>query len=348
MEISDHQLCDMYDFKTNVSVITNIYDCHTDFHDSHERYVNTKKKIFMNHSYDDTAIINMDNSEVMNMTSDIDSSKEYFSKSNKCDCYYYDGFIYYKDEKIIDTSKIILKGEHNYENIMCSILATKVYGVSNEIIEEVVNNFGGVEHRLEYVGNINGRLVYNDSKSTNVESTKIALNSFNGPTILLLGGTDRGHSFDELEEYMKNTKLVVCYGETKNRINDFCNRIGIECIICDNLVEATDTAYNNSVEGDIILLSPACASWDQFPDFEVRGKLFKDTMLGYNKKLFLELVEKHSANQVVLKTIIEYLNEHPVHIPRITGDHKLKSEKALYDDMNFITKITELIKSIKT
>lgn len=288
MEISDHQLCDMYDFKTNVSVITNIYECHTDFHDSHERYVNTKKKIFMNHSIDDVAIINKDNSEVMDMTSDIESNKKYFSKEEKTDCYYKDNFIYYKGEKIIDTSKIILKGEHNYENIMCAILACKAYDVSNEIIEEVVSSFGGVEHRLEYVGNINGREVYNDSKSTNVESTKIALSSFNKPTILLLGGTDRGHSFDELKDYMKNVKMVVCYGETKDRINDFCKRINIKCIVCDNLEEATNIAYDNSIEGDVILLSPACASWDQFPDFEVRGRLFKDTILKCKKKLFLE------------------------------------------------------------
>lgn len=288
MEISDHQLCDMYDFKTNVSVITNIYDCHTDFHDSHERYVNTKKKIFMNHSNEDIAIINKNNKEVLSITEDIISTKEYFSKDSKSDCYLEGGIIYYKDEKIIDTNNIILKGEHNYENIMCAILATKVYGVSNEIIEEVVNNFGGVEHRLEFVGNINGRLVYNDSKSTNVESTKIALSSFNKPTILLLGGTDRGHSFDELEKYTKNTKLVVCYGETKNRIKDFCDRIGIECIICENLEEATSIAYDNSQQGDVILLSPACASWDQFPDFEVRGRLFKDCITKYKKKLFLE------------------------------------------------------------
>ena len=288
MEISDHQLCDMYDFKTDVSVITNIYDCHTDFHDSHDRYVQIKKKIFMNHSNDDIAVINSDNSEVMAITDDITSSKQYFSKSKKSDCYYEGGFIYYKNDKLIDTSKIILSGEHNYENIMCAILATKVFGVSDEIIREVVSGFGGVEHRLEYVGNINGRLVYNDSKSTNVESTKIALNSFNKSTILLLGGTDRGHSFDELVSFMKNVKLVVCYGETKYRIDDFCKNNSFNCIVCDNLEEATNTAYDNSLEGDVILLSPACASWDQFPDFEVRGKLFKDTILKFNKKFFLE------------------------------------------------------------
>ena len=183
MEISDHQLCDMYDFKTNVSVMTNIYECHTDFHDSHERYVNTKKKIFNNHTKNDIAIINKDNNEEVELTSDIVSNKEYFSCNQKCDCYYKDGYIYYNNEKYIDTSKIVLKGIHNYQNIMCAVLATKVYNVSDDIIKDVVSTFGGVEHRLEYVGNINGREVYNDSKSTNTESTVIALNSFDKDTI---------------------------------------------------------------------------------------------------------------------------------------------------------------------
>ena len=288
MEISDHQLCDMYDFKTNTSVITNIYDCHTDFHDSHEKYVMIKKKIFNNHTKDDTAIINMDNKEVMDITKDIISSKLYFSCEKETNIYYKDGFIYLDGEKYLDTSKIILKGLHNYQNIMCAILCAKKYNVSDNIIIDVVSTFGGVEHRLEYVGNINGREVYNDSKSTNTESTVIALNSFDKPTILIMGGLDRGHSFEELKIPMRHTKLVVAYGETKNRIKDFCDGINIKCIICDDLVSATGIAYNNSSEGDVILLSPACASWDQFPDFETRGRLFKETILKYKNGLFIE------------------------------------------------------------
>ena len=288
MEISDHQLCDMYDFKTNTSVITNIYDCHTDFHDSHEKYVMIKKKIFNNHTKDDTAIINMDNKEVMDITKDISSSKLYFSCEKETNIYYKDGFIYLDGKKYLDTSKIILKGLHNYQNIMCAILCAKKYNVSDNIIIDVVSTFSGVEHRLEYVGNINGREVYNDSKSTNTESTVIALNSFDKPTILIMGGLDRGHSFEELKISMRHTKLVVAYGETKNRIKDFCDGINIKCIICDDLVSASGIAYNNSSEGDVILLSPACASWDQFPDFETRGRLFKETILKYKNGLFIE------------------------------------------------------------
>ena len=285
MEISDHQLCDMYEFKTNVSVMTNIYDCHADFHDGHDKYVQTKKKIFMNHGKDDVNIINKDNKEEMAITRDISGVNYYF---NGKDAYFKDGYIYYNDKKIIDTNRIILKGKHNYENIMCAILATKKYGVSDKIIQDVVSNFGGVEHRLEYVGNINGRDVYNDSKSTNTESTVIALNSFDRPTVLIMGGLDRGHSFDALTKPMSHTKLVVAYGETKNRIKEFCDKINIKCIVCDDLVTATELAYNNSKIGDIILLSPACASWDQFPDFETRGKLFKNTILKYKNGLFIE------------------------------------------------------------
>ena len=103
-----------------------------------------------------------------------------------------------------------------------------------------------------------------------------------------MGGTDRGHSFDELKDYMKNTKLVVCYGESKDRINDFCISNKIKCIVTDNLENATNISYDNSLEGDVILLSPACASWDQFPDFEVRGKMFKEFILKKDKNLFLD------------------------------------------------------------
>ncbi len=287
LEISDHQLCDMYDFKTYISVMTNIYECHTDFHDSHEKYKQVKKKIFMHHTRNNIAIINNDNVEEMELTSDIGSTKYYFSKKNRTDCYYNEGYIYYNGEKYIDTNKIILKGEHNYENIMCAILACKKCGVSDKIIKDVISNFGGVEHRLEYVGNINGREVYNDSKSTNVESTKIALGSFTSPVILLMGGTDRGHSFEELKEYMKNVKLVISYGETKKRIEDFCYSNSIKCKVTDDLVSAVKIAYDNSLKGDIILLSPACASWDQFSSFEERGKLFKEEILKY-KGFFLE------------------------------------------------------------
>ena len=278
MEISDHQLCDMYNFKTNVSVLTNIYEVHTDFHDSHEKYVRTKKKIFNNHTEKDIAIINLDNKEAVDISKDINSTKYYFSKESKQNVYLENDAIYYRDNKVIDCSEIKLKGLHNYENIMAAISAVKVYGVDNESICKVLRTFGGVEHRIEYVTTIDGVSYYNDSKATNCESTKIALKSFNQPTLLILGGLDRGHSFDDLTPCMENVTYVACYGETKARIKEYCDRIGKDCGVFDNLVSATTACYEKAVNGDVILLSPACASWDQYKAFEDRGNEFKDTV----------------------------------------------------------------------
>ena len=161
---------------------------------------------------------------------------------------------------------------------MCALLVAKEFNVSNDVIMKVLTTFNGVEHRIEFVKNVNGRSFYNDSKATNVKSTQIALNAFKNPTILLLGGLDRGHSFDGLKDYLVNTKVIVCYGETKERIKKFADSIGIMCYVVDNLVEATNKAYEVSNEGDTILLSPACASWDQFESFEIRGNLFKEVV----------------------------------------------------------------------
>ena len=281
MEISDHQLCDMYDFKTNVSLLNNIFEVHTDFHDSHEKYKMTKKKIFNNHTKDDIAIINYDNEEAMEVSKDIPSTKYYFSKNSKQNVYLLDDAIYYRDEKVIDCKDIKLKGVHNYENIMGVISVVKLYDVDNKYIFKVLNTFSGVEHRIEYVDTIDGVMYYNDSKATNCESTKIALRSFNEPTLLILGGLDRGHSFDDLTDDMKNVKYVACYGETKERIKDYCNRINVECGVFNNLIEATNSCHEKAVSGDVVLLSPACASWDQYKAFEDRGNEFKNTVNNY-------------------------------------------------------------------
>lgn len=275
MEISDHQLCDMYKFKTNVSVLTNIFDVHTDFHDSHERYVMTKKKIFNNHTKDDIAIINYDNKEAVDISKDINSTKYYFSKNSKQNVYLKDNAIYYHDDKVIDCNDIKLKGMHNYENIMAAISAVKVYNVDNESICKVLKTFGGVEHRIEYVDTIDGVDYYNDSKATNCESTKIALKSFKQPTLLILGGLDRGHSFEDLTLCMNNVTYVACYGETKTRIKEYCDKIGKDCGIFDNLEKATLSCFEKAQKGDVVLLSPACASWDQYKKFEDRGDEFK-------------------------------------------------------------------------
>ncbi len=278
LEISAQQLHDCYDFNPNVSILTNLTPVHIDFFGSYENYINHKLKIFMNHTSNNIAVLNKSNKDEFEATKNIKSKKVYFSSIEEADACIRDNAIYYNGEKIIDIKDIKVKGKHNYENIMCAIIATKVLGITNEQIKEVLSTFTGVEHRIEFVKNINNRSFYNDSKATNVKSTEIALNSFDTPTILLLGGLDRGHSFEDLSDDLSHVKYIICYGETKNRIKDFADSKGIDCKVVDTLKDATLLAYELSSEGDTILLSPACASWDQFPDFETRGKLFKEVI----------------------------------------------------------------------
>lgn len=275
LEISDHQLCDMYDFKTNVSVLTNITPTHLDFHKSYEVYQMTKKKIFNNHTSDDLAVINKDDEVSMKITDDIKSTKVYYGHDKTNLAYYDEEEIYYDGKLVIKLDDIILKGKHNYQNIMGAIIAVKKYGVTDEVIQKVLKEFKGVEHRLEYVDTINGVTYYNDSKATNCVSTITALNSFDKPIILLLGGYDRGHSFHDLDDSMKNVKCVVCFGETKNRIEEFCNDLNIKCYKNDTLKEAMNVVKDICTPGDVVLLSPACASWDQYDRFEDRGDEFK-------------------------------------------------------------------------
>lgn len=277
LEISDHQLCDMYSFKTNVSALLNISETHTDFHGTHEVYVNMKKRIFNNHTFSDLAVLNLDNEEVKEIDG-INSNKLFFSSKEKVDCYLENNIIYYKNEEVLKLSDIKIKGIHNYENIMAAILIVKQYGVNNNIIKEYLADFRGVEHRIEYVRTINGRLFYNDSKSTNNVATMTALSSFNTPIILLMGGLDRGISFDEIGSYLDNVKLIVGYGETKDKVVEFASKFNISSIKVNNLNEAIINAYDNSGEGDTILLSPACASWDQYNTFEERGNEFKNVV----------------------------------------------------------------------
>ena len=276
MEISDHQLVDMYKFHPSIAVLTNLSQVHLDFHgNSYDNYKNTKKKLFLNMNEEDVAFLNYNNSDVVELTKDLKTNKKYFSTNTKTDCYLKDNKIYFEDELIINTNDILVKGLHNYENIMCAIMVAKTLKINNEVIIKVLKEFNGVEHRLEFVRNLNNRLFYNDSKSTNNESTITALKSFDKPTILLLGGLDRNIPFDALTPYMTYVKEVICYGETKNKLKEYCDSINKKCIVLDNLLESTKKAYEISNEGDVILLSPACASWDQYKTFEERGEEFK-------------------------------------------------------------------------
>ena len=167
---------------------------------------------------------------------------------------------------------------HNYENIMAAIMVAKRFNIKNESIINILKEFKGVEHRIEYVDTINNRKFYNDSKSTNNKATITALSSFNEPTILLMGGLDRGIPFDDIAPYLTNVKLIVAFGETKEKVEEFATKNNIECHIYDDMKSCIIDAYQNSSEGDVILLSPACASWDQYKCFEDRGNEFKEVV----------------------------------------------------------------------
>ena len=275
VEISSHQLANLDKFKVDVAVLTNLCPVHLDHFGNFENYVNTKLRIFNHQNSNDSAILNKSDELVFNKTLNLNSKKLYFSSNVEADISVENDAIVYMGEKIVELSDIRVKGMHNYENIMAAILVCKLFNVSNSVIKEVLNNFAGVEHRLEFVAKVNGRQFYNDSKATNTNSTITALKSFEGNVILLLGGLDRGHSFEPLKPYLTHVKHIVCFGQTKDRIKDFCLKNNIDVTVVDNIEQACKTAYNISALGDTILLSPACASWDQYEHFEQRGDDFK-------------------------------------------------------------------------
>ena len=277
METSCQQLENLTKFNPDIAVMTNLSPAHIDFLKSYENYKRVKAKIFQNHTSKNIAILNFENEDVMEIAKNIKSTVKYFSSKKEINgCYLKDDAIYYYDEKIIDLSDIQLIGVHNYENIMAAIMVVKELGVKNESIIKVLKEFKGVEHRIEYVRELNGVKFYNDSKATNIKATQIALSSFKTPVIILLGGLDRGHDFFELKDYMKYVKHVVALGECRNRVEEFAKELGIPCTNVETMKEAVPAAVKVAEKGDTVLLSPASASWDQYKKFEDRGDEFKE------------------------------------------------------------------------
>lgn len=277
MEISCQQLENTNKFNPDVAVMTNIVEAHIDFMKTFEHYKYVKSKLLSNQTESNIAILNKESKDLLDATKDAKSNKKYFSSKEEIEgSYIKDNAIYYYDEKIIDISDIKLRGVHNLENIMAAIMAVKEFGCSNEAIVKVLKTFTGVEHRLEYVDNINGRLFYNDTEATNIKSTQIALDAFYEPTIIILGGLERGQNFNDLAPHSKNIKAIIAMGQCKDRVKEFAESINKPVYICDYITDATEKAYEISSEGDVILLSPGSASWDQYKECEERGTLFKE------------------------------------------------------------------------
>ena len=272
LEISDHQLYDCVDFKPNIAVLTNLCPTHLDFHDNYGNYINVKKKIFKNQNLNDIAIINYGNEDSLKITNDIRPKKLYFNGVN---AHIVNDFIFVNGKPIININNIKIKGYHNYENIMACLLVINEFGLNNKIIEEYYANFKGVEHRLEYVDTINGVAYYNDSKATNPTSTYIAINSFKDNIHLILGGFERKQDFNELNDVINKVKMIYAIGETEDRVYEYAISKHIPCTKCATLNNAMEKIYNNVKEKDVVLLSPASASWDQYKKFEDRGSEFK-------------------------------------------------------------------------
>jgi len=276
-ELSSFQLMGIESFRPKISLITNIFEAHLDYHGTKDEYIKAKANIFKNQTENDFAVVNFDDENVMAMASQIRAKIIPFSttKIMQDGAYVQNGYVYFKEKKVIEIEKIVLPGKHNLENILAAVAISKLLDVENDAIEKVLTTFTGVEHRLQFVTEINKRKFYNDSKATNILATQKAISSFQKPVILIAGGLDRGNGFDDLIPYFKNVKKMVTYGQTAEKLIESAEKAGMkEVKSVDNVEDAVNEAFAHSEVGDIILLSPACASWDQFKTFEERGNKF--------------------------------------------------------------------------
>ena len=277
MEISCQQLENLKQFNPCVGVMTNLSPAHIDFFKSYENYKKVKAKLFANQTNKDVAIFNLENDDSLDVCKNIKSTVKYFSSAKEISgCYCDNEAIYYYGEKVIDLKDILIVGKHNIENCMASIMIVKEFDVENNVIKKVISDFKGVEHRLEFAGEVKGVKYYNDTEATNIKCTQIALSSFKNPIVLILGGLERGQNFNDLTPYMKNVKTIIAIGQCRNRILEYGSEVGIPTYSFEFLKEGFEKCVEVAKSGEVVLLSPASASWDQYKECEVRGCEFKN------------------------------------------------------------------------
>lgn len=280
-ELSSFQLHEIDTYRSKISIILNITQDHLDWHKDYGDYINSKLNIIKNQREDDYFIKNHDDPLLKNVESkginlEI-STKEKVANG----MYYKDGSIYLvedgKKSHYIDTDKLQIVGVHNFENTMASILSLRAFGLSDKSIKENIVKFKAISHRLQFVKEIEGVKFYNDSKATNVDSTVKALSGFKENVILIAGGYDKKVDYmPMIKAYKGKDKFMVVIGETKDQIKSLCDKENIICYKANTLKEAMDIIKGKMEKGDIVLLSPASASWGMYRGFEERGNEFID------------------------------------------------------------------------
>ena len=284
-EISSFQLETIKKFKPNISAILNISPDHLDRHYTIDNYTNIKSKIISSQTEDDTCILNYDDSRLRKLEDNLKCKIIYFSSSSELESGIYlnnnNNIIYRsKNNKEIICSIYDLKifGKHNYENVMAAVGISIAANVPLDHIRNGIKGFKGVEHRIEYVNTIKGVKYYNDSKGTNPDASMRAIESMQSPTLLIAGGYDKDSNYDEwIQSFGDKVKALVLLGQTKDKIAKAARDNGFNNIfIVDTLEDAVTTSANMAEDGDSVLLSPACASWGMFSDYEERGDLFKE------------------------------------------------------------------------
>ena len=277
MELSSFQLKGTQSFHPHIAVITNLYEAHIDYHQTRADYVASKWKIQANMTADDYLVLNWQQEEVRELAKTTQAQVVAFSTTEKVDgAYLLDGNLYYKDELVMPADQLGVPGSHNIENALAAIAVAKLMNVENSAIQTALSQFHGVKHRTQFIKEIAGVRYYNDSKATNILATQKALAGFDlSKVVLLAGGLDRGNSFDALIPSLKGLKAIILFGETKDKLADAAKQAGITSItMTENVETAVPIAAKLAQAGDIVLLSPANASWDQYPNFEVRGDKF--------------------------------------------------------------------------
>lgn len=288
LEVSSFQLNDIEEFKPQVSVLLNVTPDHLDWHGSFENYLNAKLNITKNQTGDELAVINYDAAVLKDAAGRIKAGKAFFSVNVNLKetliergSYVEKGKIIYFDnnkkilEEVMNTNEINIRGNHNLYNSLAAIISARAFEIKAEIIKESLQKFPGVEHRIEFVREIDGVSFYNDSKATNIDSLIVALESFQGNLILILGGREKGNDYGRVDELVKQkVKKVIATGETREKIYDHFQK-KVETYKSMSFEDAVRNAFESASKGDTILLSPACKSFDMFDSYEQRGKEFK-------------------------------------------------------------------------